>query len=118
MGPAPSPIYKSTLITFACLCGRIIPRINFDIGVRICSWWLLRQTSHYGLRCFPSAHSAGFYHLCTYIRCFQGSPTGRPIIPVDPSFPYVGKYIAHPTIAQIKTLDCGSLKLNDFREPC
>jgi len=28
---------------------------------------------------------------------------------------YVGKHIADLTLAQIKTLDCGSKRLNDFR---
>ncbi|KAF8350183.1 PLC-like phosphodiesterase [Amanita rubescens] len=32
----------------------------------------------------------------------------------DPSFPYVGKNIANLTLAQLKTLDCGSKRLNDF----
>ncbi|KAG6866867.1 hypothetical protein C0991_008803 [Blastosporella zonata] len=32
----------------------------------------------------------------------------------DPDYPYVGKYIANLTLAQIKTLDCGSERLNDF----
>lgn len=34
----------------------------------------------------------------------------------DPDFPYVGKFIANLTLAQVKTLDCGSLRLIDFRE--
>jgi len=32
----------------------------------------------------------------------------------DPDFPYVGKNIANLTLAQIKTLDCGSERLIDF----
>ncbi|KAF8624793.1 hypothetical protein AX15_005682 [Amanita polypyramis BW_CC] len=32
----------------------------------------------------------------------------------DPDFPYVGKNIANLTLAQIKTLDCGSKRLHDF----
>ncbi|WVO17783.1 hypothetical protein L204_105481 [Cryptococcus depauperatus] len=32
----------------------------------------------------------------------------------DPDYPYVGKYIANLTLAQIKTLDCGSLRQHDF----
>ncbi|ODN76586.1 hypothetical protein L202_05245 [Cryptococcus amylolentus CBS 6039] len=32
----------------------------------------------------------------------------------DPDYPYVGKYIANLTLAQIKTLDCGSLRQVDF----
>ena len=34
----------------------------------------------------------------------------------DPDFPYVGKHIVNLTLAQIKTLDCGSKRLPDFRE--
>jgi hypothetical protein len=36
--------------------------------------------------------------------------------PNDPDFPYVGKFIANLTLAQIKTLDCGSLRQDEFRE--
>ncbi|KAJ6627298.1 PLC-like phosphodiesterase [Mycena sp. CBHHK59/15] len=32
----------------------------------------------------------------------------------DPSFPYVGKFIANLTLAQLKTLDCGSKRQGDF----
>ncbi|KAH6917974.1 PLC-like phosphodiesterase [Coprinopsis sp. MPI-PUGE-AT-0042] len=32
----------------------------------------------------------------------------------DPLFPYVGKSIANLTLAQIKTLDCGSIRLPNF----
>ncbi|WP_433366984.1 glycerophosphodiester phosphodiesterase family protein [Actinoplanes sp. CA-142083] len=32
----------------------------------------------------------------------------------DPEFPYVGKYINTLTMAQVRTLDCGSKKLADF----
>ncbi|PBL00918.1 PLC-like phosphodiesterase [Armillaria gallica] len=32
----------------------------------------------------------------------------------DPDYPYVGKYIANLTLAQLKTLDCGSQRLDDF----
>ncbi|KAG5728533.1 hypothetical protein E4T56_gene19642 [Termitomyces sp. T112] len=32
----------------------------------------------------------------------------------DPDFPYVGKFIVNLTLAQIKTLDCGSERLIDF----
>ncbi|KAK0233313.1 PLC-like phosphodiesterase [Armillaria fumosa] len=32
----------------------------------------------------------------------------------DPDYPYVGKYIANLTLAQLKTLDCGSQRLIDF----
>ncbi|KAG6814018.1 hypothetical protein H0H92_003868 [Tricholoma furcatifolium] len=37
--------------------------------------------------------------------------------PDDADYPYVGKYIVNLTLAQIRTLDCGSQRLNDFREP-
>ena len=33
----------------------------------------------------------------------------------DPDFPYVGKFIVNLTLAQIKTLDCGSKRLDGFR---
>ncbi|WVW82130.1 hypothetical protein I302_104135 [Kwoniella bestiolae CBS 10118] len=36
------------------------------------------------------------------------------VVENDPLYPYVGKYIANLTLAQVKTLDCGSLRLNDF----
>ncbi|KAF8898436.1 PLC-like phosphodiesterase [Infundibulicybe gibba] len=36
-----------------------------------------------------------------------------PVTPGDPEFPYVGKFIANLTLAQIKTLDC-SLRQDDF----
>ncbi|WWD09248.1 hypothetical protein V865_007370 [Kwoniella europaea PYCC6329] len=32
----------------------------------------------------------------------------------DPMYPYVGKYIANLTLSQVKTLDCGSLRLDGF----
>ncbi|WRT64593.1 uncharacterized protein IL334_001526 [Kwoniella shivajii] len=32
----------------------------------------------------------------------------------DPMFPYVGKYIANLTLAQVQSLDCGSLRLDGF----
>jgi len=35
--------------------------------------------------------------------------------PGDPLYPYVGKYIAHLTLAQVKTLDCGSKRHDDYR---
>jgi hypothetical protein len=40
--------------------------------------------------------------------------------PEDPMYPYVGKYIAHLTLAQVKTLDCGSKRQDDYRKtlPC
>lgn len=36
------------------------------------------------------------------------------VIPNDPLYPYVGKYINQLTLAQVKTLDCGSLKLASY----
>ncbi|PNY81323.1 glycerophosphodiester phosphodiesterase family protein [Deinococcus koreensis] len=36
-----------------------------------------------------------------------------PVVPADPDYPYVGKFIVNLTLAQIKTLDCGSLRLNN-----
>ncbi|CAE7137047.1 unnamed protein product [Rhizoctonia solani] len=38
----------------------------------------------------------------------------KPVAPNDPLFPYVGKYVANLTLAQIKTLDCGSERLDGF----
>lgn len=35
--------------------------------------------------------------------------------PGDPMYPYVGKFIANLTLAQIKSLDCGSKRQSDFR---
>ncbi|WWC86085.1 uncharacterized protein L201_000956 [Kwoniella dendrophila CBS 6074] len=32
----------------------------------------------------------------------------------DPMYPYVGKYIANLTLAQVKTLDCGTQRLDSF----
>jgi glycerophosphoryl diester phosphodiesterase len=32
----------------------------------------------------------------------------------DPSYPYVGKYVVHLTLAQVRTLDCGSRTLPEF----
>ncbi|KAL5518567.1 hypothetical protein ACEPAH_250 [Sanghuangporus vaninii] len=32
----------------------------------------------------------------------------------DPDFPYVGKYIANLTFAQLRTLDCGALRQEDY----
>jgi hypothetical protein len=34
----------------------------------------------------------------------------KPAFSDDPDFPYVGKYVANLTLAQIQTLDCGSLR--------
>jgi len=36
------------------------------------------------------------------------------VVPDDPAYPYVGKYIANLTLAQIKTLDCGSKRQTNF----
>lgn len=33
----------------------------------------------------------------------------------DPDFPYVGKFIANLSLAQLKTLDCGSKRLDYYR---
>ncbi|CAE6538547.1 unnamed protein product [Rhizoctonia solani] len=38
----------------------------------------------------------------------------QPVTKDDPLFPYVGKYVANLTLAQIKTLDCGSERLDGF----
>ncbi|KAF7367231.1 PLC-like phosphodiesterase [Mycena sanguinolenta] len=38
----------------------------------------------------------------------------EPAFPDDPAFPYVGKFIANLTLAQLKTLDCGSQRQRDF----
>ncbi len=40
----------------------------------------------------------------------------EPATPGDPEFPYVGKYVNTLTLAQVKTLDCGSLQLADHPE--
>ncbi|KAI5124390.1 hypothetical protein M0805_008275 [Coniferiporia weirii] len=37
-----------------------------------------------------------------------------PALPGDTDYPYVGKYIANLTLAQLKTLDCGSLRQDDY----
>ncbi len=37
-----------------------------------------------------------------------------PVTAGDPEYPYVGKFIVNLTLAQVKTLDCGSLRLADF----
>jgi len=37
-----------------------------------------------------------------------------PVAPGDPEFPYVGKYINTLTLAQVKTMDCGSRTLSEF----
>ncbi|KAG8751165.1 hypothetical protein FRC12_012560 [Ceratobasidium sp. 428] len=38
----------------------------------------------------------------------------KPVVQNDPLYPYVGKYVANLTLAQIKTLDCGSERLDGF----
>ncbi|KAJ7275412.1 PLC-like phosphodiesterase [Mycena haematopus] len=38
----------------------------------------------------------------------------EPAFSDDPAFPYVGKYIANLTLAQLKTLDCGSQRQKNF----
>jgi len=37
-----------------------------------------------------------------------------PAVPGDPAFPYVGKYVKDLTLAQVKTLDCGTLTQPGF----
>ncbi|KAI0768633.1 PLC-like phosphodiesterase [Trametes elegans] len=38
----------------------------------------------------------------------------HPVHPGDPDFPYVGKYIANLTLAQLRTLDCGSKRQHGY----
>ncbi|KAI0359009.1 PLC-like phosphodiesterase [Trametes cingulata] len=38
-----------------------------------------------------------------------------PVYPGDPDFPYVGKYIANLTLAQLRTIDCGSKRQHGYR---
>lgn len=38
------------------------------------------------------------------------------LVPEDPEFPYVGKFVNTLTLAQIRTLDCGALPLTDYPE--
>ncbi|KAH9891050.1 PLC-like phosphodiesterase [Cubamyces lactineus] len=38
----------------------------------------------------------------------------RPVYPGDPDFPYVGKYIANLTLAQLRTIDCGSKRQRNY----
>ncbi|PSS37118.1 hypothetical protein PHLCEN_2v991 [Hermanssonia centrifuga] len=38
-----------------------------------------------------------------------------PAFPNDPDFPYIGKFIANLTLAQLKTLDCGSKRQDNYR---
>ncbi|KAI6045035.1 PLC-like phosphodiesterase [Pisolithus marmoratus] len=37
-----------------------------------------------------------------------------PVVPHDPMFPYVGKLVANLTLAQIRTLDCGSQRQANY----
>jgi glycerophosphoryl diester phosphodiesterase len=37
-----------------------------------------------------------------------------PVTPGDPEFPYVGRFVTTLTLAQVRTLDCGSRTLPDF----
>jgi glycerophosphoryl diester phosphodiesterase len=37
-----------------------------------------------------------------------------PVTPGDPLFPYVGKFVKDLTLAQVETLDCGSMTLPEF----
>jgi len=39
-----------------------------------------------------------------------------PVFPDDPDFPYVGKNIANLTLAQLKALDCGSKRQDEYPE--
>ncbi|MEU3791200.1 glycerophosphodiester phosphodiesterase family protein [Streptomyces fructofermentans] len=39
-----------------------------------------------------------------------------PVVPDDPLYPYVGKYIKDLTLAQVKTMDCGYQQLPGFPE--
>jgi glycerophosphoryl diester phosphodiesterase len=36
-----------------------------------------------------------------------------PVVPADPEFPYVGKYVKNLTLAQVETLDCGTRRPAD-----
>ncbi|KAI0690713.1 PLC-like phosphodiesterase [Cytidiella melzeri] len=38
----------------------------------------------------------------------------KPATPYDPDFPYVGKFIANLTLAQLRTLDCGSKRQANY----
>jgi glycerophosphoryl diester phosphodiesterase len=46
----------------------------------------------------------------TAAKCLDTAPA----TPGDPAFPYVGKYVKDLTFAQVRTLDCGSLRQSDF----
>ena len=37
-----------------------------------------------------------------------------PAFPGDPDFPYVGRFVANLTFAQLRTIDCGSKRQDDF----
>ncbi len=43
-------------------------------------------------------------------------PGHRAGLPHDPQFPYVGKFVDTLTLAEVKTLDCGSKTLPQFPE--
>lgn len=45
-------------------------------------------------------------------KCLDTAPAG----PGDPEFPYVGRFVRNLTLAQVRTLDCGSLRLSGFPE--
>ena len=51
-------------------------------------------------------------------RCPEGvTPAIRFLqFPGDPDFPYVGKFIANLTLAQLRTIDCGSKRQYGYRE--
>jgi glycerophosphoryl diester phosphodiesterase len=46
----------------------------------------------------------------TAAKCLDTAPA----TPGDPAFPYVGKYVKDLTFAQVRTLDCGSLRQPNF----
>ncbi|HEX6351646.1 glycerophosphodiester phosphodiesterase family protein [Actinophytocola sp.] len=54
--------------------------------------------------------------VVTHDRTVNGSHCvdTAPVSPGDPEFPYVGKVIHDLTLAQVRTLDCGSKTLPDF----
>ncbi|WP_419880343.1 glycerophosphodiester phosphodiesterase family protein [Peribacillus sp. B-H-3] len=54
--------------------------------------------------------------VITHDRQITGSKcqdTG-PAFPGDPMYPYVGKYIKDLTLAEVRTLNCGSLRQASF----
>ncbi|KAJ3523579.1 hypothetical protein NM688_g8703 [Phlebia brevispora] len=46
----------------------------------------------------------------TAAKCLDTAPA----FPGDPDYPYVGKFVANLTLAQIKTIDCGSLRQEGY----